>query len=463
MVAEKSSFFTDHPGFEPFRTFKMLNDASYIEAVFNGPLYGQVSVAGAKNMVTKVIAASLSGEMGMVKINNVPFIGELAITLALCRRLGVKFRVNPDKSLDLQVDGFDNPNVKFDSHLGNRTSILLAGPVLDKLGEANIGKPKGCEIGNRKINFHIEGLRAFGVEVVEHKDFLALKLKKKRFKPAEIKLPFPSVGATENLIIIASLAEGISTIKNAAMEPEILEMVKILQQSGVSITLDSSGTFKIKGGPHKMVDTINIIPDRVEAFSWAVMALSTKGDIFVKGARQDHLLTALGLLIEMGAGVEVKPDGIRFYYKGKIKPFNIETRVYPGFVTDFQQPLAILFSQCQGQSQIHETIFENRFMYLERIKKLLSSGGIKVGVNCPIGSSCRFKGKNYPHLAIIDGPLKFAKGETQIDDLRAGFALLNMGILSQKVRIRGVKLLYRGYENPVEKLRSVGANIKLVI
>lgn len=460
----KQNFFIgDHPGFNPFKTFELLTESSYLKAKNSGPLYGSVSVAGAKNMVTKIITTSLSGEVGMVKIRNVPFIGELAITLALCKRLGVDFKVNPDKTLDLRVDGFDNPDVKFDSYLGNRISLLFAGPVLNKLGRANISKPQGCEIGGRKIDFHIAGLKAFGVKVVEHENYLGLSLKGKKLIPADIALPFPSVGATENLIIIASMAKGVSVIRNCAVEPEILEMVKILQRSGISIKLDADRNFVINGGPHKIIDTIDIIPDRVETLSWAIAALSTKGDIFVEGAVQDHLLTALGVLIDMGAGVEVRPNGIRFYCKRELKPVRVTTRVYPGFATDFQQPLCVLLSQTRGSSRVHETIFESRFKYLERIKNISTSGNIKIQIECPKDDKCRFEGKGYPHLAKIKGPVELGKGDLLIDDLRAGFAMVNTGILSGGAKIYGLKLLYRGYEDPVGKLKSVGAAVELVV
>lgn len=463
-IKQTKSLFLEYPGFAPFGIFEELKENSYILAKHNGPLYGRVSVAGAKNMVTKVIASSLTGEVGWVKIKNIPFIGELAITLALCKRLGVKYQVNPDKSLDLRIDGFDNPDVKFDSYLGNRTSILFAGPVLNKLRIANISKPRGCKIGKRKVDFHLAGLKAFGVRIEDRGDYYTLRLTNKKFQPAEINLPFPSVGATENLIIIASLAEGTSKIANAAVEPEIIEMVKILQRSGVFIKLDAKRTFIINGGPHKIIDTIEVIPDRIEAFSWAIVALSTKGDILVQGASQEHLLSALGLLNDMGAGIEVKNEGIRFYYKGELKPTRVATEVYPGFATDFQQPLAILMSQTKGESGIHETIFESRFRYLERLKEVAHNPKkINIVTRCPEDEACRFKNQGYSHLALLEGPIKFGKGEITIDDLRAGFALLNAGLLSRGLKIFGLKLLYRGYEDPVGKLKSVGADVELVI
>ncbi|GIW66486.1 MAG: UDP-N-acetylglucosamine 1-carboxyvinyltransferase [Candidatus Parcubacteria bacterium] len=449
--------------FDPFENFRLITENSYIEARYNGPLYGVVDVAGAKNMVTKILIAALSGETGKVKIRNIPWIGEMDITLSLCKRLGVDFKINPDKTLELKIDGFKNPEVRFDSYLGNRVSLLFAGPVLYKLGKANISKPKGCEIGERKIDFHLAGFQAFGIKIKEYDDYLGLTLKHKEFKPATITLPFPSVGATENLLIIASMTKGVSVIKNAAIEPEILEMVKILQKSGVSIKIDANRNFIIKGGPHKIIDVIDIMPDRVEAFSWGIAALSTKGDIFVKYAQQDHLLTPLSVLLDMGAGIEIYPDGIRFFYKKNLKPIKVTTQTYPGFPTDFQQPLSILLSQCNGISQIHETIFENRFRYLERIKTIATSGRIEIMNTCPKNEPCRFYGYNYPHVAKINGPICLGKGDLQIDDLRAGFALLNAGILSEGIKIYGIKLLYRGYENIVEKMQSLGADVKLVI
>lgn len=453
-----------YPDFQPFRVFESLSEKSFIEAQYSGPLYGRVRVAGAKNMVTKVIAASLSGEKGVVKIKNIPLIGELGITLSLCKRLGIPYRVNPDRTLEMSVGDFENPDVKFDPYFGNRTSILFAGPVLNKLGEANISKPEGCEIGDRKVDFHLGGLEKLGVTVEENDDYFHLELTGNKLKGAEIELPFPSVGATENLIIAASVAEGVTTIRNVAIEPEIMQMVRILQRSGVPIEIRPNREIRVYGGPHKIVDTIDVVSDRVETFSWAVVALTTKGDIFVEGAKQEHLMTPISYLQRMGAGIEIRSDGIRFFYKGPIKPVNITTEVYPGFVTDLQQPMAVLLSQCQGGSTIHETVFENRFKYLHRLGKISDENAFVISHDCPEGDVCRFKGLGHPHLARIKGPVESKGGGLEIDDLRAGFAVLTAGLLSrEKSIIKNVRSLYRGYEDPVAKLLSLGANVSLQV
>lgn len=412
-------------------------------------------------MVTKVIAASLSGEKGRVKINNIPLIGELSITLNLCRRLGVPYQVNPDKSLDLVVDKFENPDATFDPYFENRTSILFAGPILSKLGIANISKPGGCKIGQRKVDFHIRGLELLGASVKEYEDHYHMEAPKGLIGNT-IKLPFPSVGATENLIIAASSAKGVTTIENGAVEPEIMQMVRILQMSGVPIELLPERVFRIQGCPHQIIGTIEVIPDRIEAFSWAVMALATKGDILVEGARQDDLTTPIGVLQRMGAGVDITSEGIRFYYKRSLKPIDITTQVHPGFPTDMQQPMCILLSQCKGKSKIHETIFENRFGYLERLINNSIESKISISTECPRNQECRFANKKASHVAVISGPINFTHKDLVIDDLRAGFAILTAGILSKNpVKITNILSLYRGYEEPVRKLTEVGGDAVL--
>lgn len=452
------------PDFGPFKIYEAIGPESYIWAENNGPLRGEVTASGTKNMVSKVIAASLSAEKGITKIRNVPFVGDLAITLALCRRLGVDYRVYPDKTLELSVGEFSNPNILHDPYHGNRVAILFAGPVLAKLGEANISKPEGCQIGERKIDFHLAGLTAFGVNITEWEDSYSLRLTGARLKAANFDLPFPSVGATENLIITASCAEGVSTFTNCALEPEIIELIKILQRSGVRIGMLPPRTVVVEGGKHGITPLIDIIPDRVEIASLAIAAISSRGDIFVRDARHEPLITFLGVLQKIGAGIEVRDNGIRFFWKGPLKPVDIATEVYPGFPTDFQQPMAILMSQAEGKSSIHETIFERRFQYLDGLNGIIGQGKpMSVSEFCPETQPCRFNGSGHKHLAQIEGPIVFGSGEIEITDMRAGFAAVNAAALSSGVTVRGLKSLYRGYEDPVGKLKSLGAKIELVI
>jgi len=453
------------PDLNPFETYESINTGSVIKARYTGPLQGEVQISGAKNMVTKLVAASLSCSESTVLIENIPFIGDLDITLQLCKRLGVKYKLSPSGQLELMVGGFSNPNVLTDPYHGNRVAILFAGPVLSKLGEANISKPEGCNIGDRKINFHLDGLTAFGVDIVENGDSYSLRLQGTELKPASYKLPFPSVGATENLIITASCAQGESVIENCSIEPEIIQLLSVLSDSGVGVKILEPRTIIIEGRKHKITKPITMIPDRIEAASLAVAAISTRGDVFLRGAQAETLTSFIKVVQIMGGGVEVFNDGIRFFWKKELEPVSVSTGVYPGLPTDMQQPLAILMTQAEGVSSIHETIFEDRFKYAVELNRVaVRDVAVSVLGECPTGDPCRFDGFGYNHHAKINGLVEFGKGELEITDLRAGFALVNAAILSAEgIIVRNLKSLYRGYDDPVGKLKSLGANIELTI
>lgn len=447
--------------------FDKINNDSYIFAKKSGPLFGTVAVSGAKNMVTKIMTASLLATSGKLIIKNVPFINEVFIILDLFDRLGVEYKFKSDKTLEIKPRHFNSPEVDFREEVGNRISLLLVAPILAQFGRAIIVKPRGCKIGRRKIDFHIEGLKRFGAKIKETEDRLFIEVERKGLKGIDFCLPFPSVGATENLILNAVCAQGRTIIRNSAVEPEIIELIKFLQKAGVEIAIHGEKNIHIKGKKEGLTLSdleIRVIADRVEIASLASVALSTKGDIFIKGATQDLIITFLGVLQAMSAGIEIKDDGIRFFYKGKLKPVSVTTAVYPGFPTDFQQPFGILLSQIDGVSSLHETIFEDRFAYLRILKPLVKdSKRIIVSNQCPLEQRCRFAKQNYQHFAKIRGPIKFGSGNVVAPDLRASFALVSAGCLSDGIKISNIGLLFRGYERPVEKLRSLGADIKLIL
>ena len=443
--------------------YHAIKDSSHIKAASGGPLYGTVTINGAKNMVTKVIAAALSGDNCEVKIKNIPFIGDLLITLNLCDELGIPYKINSDHSLDLTVRDFATSDVRFQKNSGNRTSILFAGPVVSKLGKANISRLAGDKIGDRKINFHLAGFEQFGINIEEFEDYYSLTLKGKELVAADIELPYPSVGATENFIITATCAKGTSVIRNAAIEPEIMEMVKILQRSGVPIWLDNQRAFHITGGPHCMQSEITVIPDRVETVTYAVASLITKGDVFLENARQDHLVTPLFVLNEMGAGIDIHDNGVRIYYKDKLRPVNIKTDVYPSLATDVQIALAVLLSQIEGKSRIHETVHENRFKYLDLLGSMTDDKFYSVSTHCPVDEECWFKGRDLRHVAEITGPVSFKSSDVSIgsEDVRGCMAVVLTSLLTNKSTIRDIKSLYRAYEDPVGKLERLGADIQI--
>jgi len=445
-----------------FNIPKNLTPDSYLLVKKSRPLFGEISVGGAKNMVTKVMAAFLASDGGECLIRNTPFIGEVANILANYEQLGVKYSFFPDRTLKVNFKNLKDFNIGDENTIGSRISILMAGPILKHFGQAVIKTPGGCKIGKRKIDFHLQGLKNFGVEIKEDGKFLRMKVKKGGLKGIKFKLPFPSVGATENMIITAACAKGETILSNCAVEPEIMGLIKILQRAGVSIIVNSDREITINSSENLNFKDVTIIPDRVEILSWASAALATKGDIFVKNACQDHIVTPLGILEKMGAGIEISHDGIRFYYKGELKPIDVRTEIYPGFATDFGQPFAMVLSQIKGKSTMHETIFDNRLGYLETLNSVVKKNKFVLKNNCPANYPCRFKNKGHRHLAEITGPVEFGKGEVDILDLRAGFALVIAGLLSDGLKIKSLDLLFRGYENPISKLKSLGADVELV-
>ena len=277
-----------------------------------------------------------------------------------------------------------------------------------------------------------------------------------------IHLSYPSVGATENAILAAIRAEGNTTIKNAAIEPEIIQLILFLQKLGAIISFDVDRTIHIQGTKQFYPVEHTIMTDRIEAASYAIAAISTKGRIFIEGAEHTHMITFLNRIRELGGGFNVKSNGIEFFYKGPLNGgMHLETDVHPGFMTDWQQPFAVLLTQTEGSSVIHETVYENRFGYIDMLRKM--GAHIELFRQCLGSKSCRFGTRNYLHSAVIKGCTPLQGSDILIPDLRAGFAYVLAALLAKgKSTIRGVDMIERGYDSLIEKLTSLGANIKLV-
>ncbi|NOS86567.1 MAG: UDP-N-acetylglucosamine 1-carboxyvinyltransferase [Ignavibacteria bacterium] len=422
------------------------------------PLHGNIRISGAKNAASKLIIASLLTDEP-VHITNCPIsIGEIRVTRKIIESLGANFKKFSDNEVIVQTKKIHD--ISFSASLGliNRIGVLTAGPLLLRSGEAKIPKPGGDQIGARPINFHLDALIKLGTTVKEHKDFYLLKAK--RLIGTDITLPFPSVGATENIIITASLAIGKTTIHNAAIEPEIMDLIMLLQKMGAVIdvktdrTIVITGVEKLHGAEHK------VIPDRLEAASFACAAIASKGDITIHDARHADMITFLNTIRLIGAEYEVLKDGIRFYYKGELKPISIETDVHPGFMTDWQPPMTILLTQANGISTLHETVYENRFGYIKELNKM--GAAIELTNDC-LGSPCRFNGTNYYHSAVIKGKTPLRSAEINVPDIRAGFSYLVAAILAKgETLVHGIHYIDRGYENIDQKMRKLGVKIKRV-
>ena len=423
------------------------------------PLHGEVRISGAKNAVTKMLIASLLTDETCT-FRNVPLIGDLGLTVTLCRDFGSNVELN-DHTLSITTPHITCSAVSTEVGGLNRMAIITVGPVLHRCGEADIPLPGGDRIGARPLNFHIDGLRLMGAEVVEQNGRYHITTKK-RLHGATIHLPFPSVMATENFLITASLAKGVTVIENAAVEPEIMDLIKLLQKMGAIIELKVDRRLVIEGVDRLHGASHTLLSDRNEAVSLAIAAYLTKGDVYLRGAQQDTLLTFLNTLSKMRLRFDIDDDGIRFMGDGPPPPaIALETDVHHGFMTDWQQPFTILLTQAEGMSVVHETIYEDRFGYTSALINM----GAHIGLftKCLGEVQCRFREKQYVHSCVISGPTPLTGTTLDIPDIRAGCSYILAALCARGTsEVYGIEHIERGYEKLDVKLRALGAQLEHV-
>jgi len=426
-------------------------------------LQGSVRAAGAKNAITKLLVASLLSDKRCVFFN-VPNIADVEITVDLCREIGSE--VHWDKKegvIEIVTHDLKTTYVPQRFSGSNRIPILMIGALMGRTDEDIIVPTAGgCKIGKRPIDFHISALEKLGA-IIEYRE---MKKEGAYFARAHqglrgtvIHLPFPSVGATENTILASCRAKGTTVIKNAAIEPEIIDLVLFLQKLGVAIVVDVDRTIRIQPAQEFQEVEHTVITDRIEAASLGMVAIATKGKVFVEGAQHQHMITFLNKLREVGAGFHVKNNGIEFFYRGPLKGgLLVETDVHPGFLTDWQQPFVVLLTQAEGHSIVHETVYENRFGYTDTLCTM--GADIQLFTQCLGSVACRFHAQNYCHSLVVRGPTPLVSKEIAIPDLRAGFAYVCAALIaSDTTVISGAQYLDRGYENLVPKLQSLGADV----
>jgi UDP-N-acetylglucosamine 1-carboxyvinyltransferase len=420
------------------------------------PLKGEVRVSGAKNAATKeLVAALLTSEP--VTLMNVPDIGDVQVTIEMLQDLGVSVEREGDR-VTVDASSLKSSEVTEAFSRKNRIPILLFGPLLARFGKAKIPALGGCKIGARPVDFHVQALRTMGVEIDCNGAYDASA--PNGLKGAAIELPFPSVGATENSMLAAVLAKGTTIIQNAAMEPEIMDLAKLLQSMGAIISLDVNRTWVIEGVERLHGATHSVIPDRIEAASFAVAAAITGGDVFIRDARQEDMLSFLNALRRVGVPFEVTEEGIRVRAASHVEPTTLETDVHPGFMTDWQQPFVMLLTQAHGVSIVHETVYENRFGYTNALVTM--GANIQLHRECLGSKACRYKNRNERHSAIIDGPTPLNAADIEIPDLRAGFSYLIAALIAKGTsKITGIDHVERGYENIVGKLKGLGAKVEM--
>lgn len=427
------------------------------------PLKGKVKASGAKNALTKLLVASLASNKKCV-FHNVPNIADVEITVDLCKEIGSEIEWHRSEGvLEIVTKELKSSYIPQRFSGSNRIPILMIGVLLGRTDEDIIVPTAGgCKIGKRPVDFHIQALEQLGA-VIEYRE---MKKEGAYFahahqglRGAVIELPYPSVGATENSILAATRAKGTTVIKNAAIEPEVIELVLFLQKLGAIITVDVDRTIRIQHTEQFYDVEHSVMADRVEAASLGMAAIGTQGRVFVEGAQHHNMITFLNKLREIGAGFEIKSNGIEFFYKGPLKGgVHLETDVHPGFLTDWQQPFVALLTQAHGTSVVHETVYENRFGYTATLKSM--GADIELFTQCLGNKECRFASHDYCHSAIIKGPSLLQGKEIVIPDLRAGFAYVLAALLAPDSSIiTGLHYLDRGYENLTEKLSSLGADI----
>jgi UDP-N-acetylglucosamine 1-carboxyvinyltransferase len=426
------------------------------------PLVGRIEVKGAKNLVTKAMVAALLGETPSI-LRDVPNISDVRIVKGLLEAHGVKV-TEGDEPGSLSLDPVDVESAHYadiDAHAGSsRIPILFCGPLLHRLGEAFIPDLGGCRIGDRPIDYHLEVLRKFGAVVEKQPNGIRMSAPN-GLKGTKVELPYPSVGATEQVLLTAVRAEGITELKNAAIEPEIMDLIMILQKMGAIITVDTDRVIRIEGVQSLQGYQHRALFDRNEAASWAAAALATDGDIYVGGAKQAEMLTFLNVFRKVGGAFDIHDDGIRFYHPGgDLKPVIIETDVHPGFMTDWQQPLVIALTHAHGVSIVHETVYEQRFGFVDALVEMGAT--IQIHRECLGGHPCRFGQRNFNHSAVIAGPTKLVGADIEVPDLRGGFSHLIAALTAEgPSTVSNVGIISRGYENFITKLRLLGADFDL--
>ncbi|MGH3247717.1 MAG: UDP-N-acetylglucosamine 1-carboxyvinyltransferase, partial [Trebonia sp.] len=332
----------------------------------SGPLRGDISVRGSKNAVTKHMVAAMLGD-GPSVIRNAPQVGDVDITAAMLESAG--FHVSREDGEITVAPGSEvRPKVP-EAFTGlNRIPILMLGPLLHLTGEAFVPLVGGDPIGRRPVDFHIDALKALGAEVTVGPTGISAKAT--RLHGARITLPYPSVGATETVLLSAVLAEGKTVLRNAATEPEVVELALFLQRMGAHIELSPDRRIVIEGVPKLKAASTRLAGDRLEEFSYLVAGLITRGEVRVHGCPQDRLVTAITTLARMGAKFDITDEWITASAPGGLRPAAVHTDTHPGFMTDWQQPLMVLFTQADGMSVLHETVFENRLVYVPALQKM---------------------------------------------------------------------------------------------
>ena len=407
-------------------------------------LEGVVKVEGAKNAVLPILAAAILAETGKVHLSNVPVLSDVFTLNNLLTAINVSNEFDQENNeMTLDATGPVSTTADYDFVSKMRASIVVMGPLLARFGHARVAMPGGCAIGTRPIDLHLKGFEALGAKITRAAGYVEAQVDK--LVGARIYLDFPSVGATENIMMAAVLAEGTTILENVAREPEIVDLANFLNRMGADIVGAGTETIKIHGVKALHGTSHDVIPDRIEAGTFMVAAAVTQGDVLVEGAVSEHNMPLISKLREMGVVFHEYQNGLRVIGPKTLQPTDVKTLPYPGFPTDMQAQMSIAQLLAEGSSSLTETVFENRFMHFEELRRMNAHFTID------------------RQNVVMEGPTQFYGASVKATDLRAAAALIIAGLTAEGVtRVSELKYLDRGYFRFHEKLKALGANIDRV-
>ena len=415
--------------------------------VINGGnrLEGRVKISGAKNAVLPIIAATLLGEGQPSRLEEVPNLEDVHTISQVLEAMGIgaKFDEN-EHALAIDATGLNCWEAPYELVRKMRASFLVMGPLLARLGHARISLPGGCAIGTRPIDLHLKGFEALGAKIEIGHGFIDASAPN-GLKGARIYLDFPSVGATENIIMAAALAEGTTILENPAQEPEIIDLANFLNVMGAKVRGAGTNVIKIEGVDRLHGAVYTVIPDRIEAGTYMVAAAMSGGDVYIENAICEHLKPVIAKLKEAGAIIEEDVDVVRVRADKRLKAVDIKTMPYPGFPTDMQAQFMAMLAVSEGVGMVTETVFENRFMHVDELKRM--------------GATIKIDGRT----SLVEGVESLTGCQVKATDLRAGAAMVLAGLVAEGTTYVGyIHHIDRGYDRLVEKLLALGADIKRV-
>ncbi|MFV1023567.1 UDP-N-acetylglucosamine 1-carboxyvinyltransferase [Latilactobacillus sakei] len=405
------------------------------------PLVGDVHIEGAKNAVLPIMAAAFLASKGPVELTNVPILSDVFMMQDVLKSLDARVKFDEQRNY-LMIDANQPLNFEaaFEYVSKMRASIVVMGPLLARLGHARVAMPGGCAIGSRPVDLHLKGFEALGATITQSHGYIEAKAD--QLVGANIYLDFPSVGATQNIMMAATLAKGTTVIENVAREPEIVDLANVLNKMGAKVFGAGTEEIRIEGVTELKGTEHSIVQDRIEAGTFMIAAAATKGNVLVEEAISEHNKPLLSKLAEMGAQVIEEENGIRIIGPDELKPSNIKTLPYPGFPTDMQAQMTALQLMAHGTSVMTETVFENRFMHLEELRRM--------------NADYQIEGQS----VILYGPTELTGAEVAASDLRAAAALVIAGLAANgETLVTNLQYMDRGYYHFHQKLRALGAHI----